>query len=371
MNACTMLKKMTAKHMFNSKMMDNPVIYIGNFTPFIHLTHSSSMTNRRTFIRNIGLGAMTAGLLPLINLRMKAQPNIPSAFDGPLVVSTWNHGLAANEAAWKALSEGLSVLDAVENGVKVSEADPGVTSVGYGGFPDADGNVTLDACIMGPDGRAGSVTYLKEIMHAVSVARMVMEKTPHVILSGDGALKFALDQGFSKANLLTDEMKNEWERWKASGARFAPHGNWENHDTIGMIALDTQGDLAGACTTSGMAFKHPGRVGDSPIIGAGLFVDNEIGAATATGEGEAILKTLGSFLIVELMRQGMAPQQACEAALRRLMSKVNVHDQMQIGYIALHKSGAVGAFSLRPGFQYAVRSNKGSELIDAPYILEW
>jgi isoaspartyl peptidase/L-asparaginase-like protein (Ntn-hydrolase superfamily) len=329
------------------------------------------MTNRRSFIRKAGLGALATGLLPGLNFGIKAQADAQPSLGFPLIVSTWNHGLEANEAAWKALSEGLSVLDAVEYGVRVSEADPGVSSVGYGGYPDAEGNVTLDACIMGPDGRAGSVTYLKEIMHAVSVARLVMEKTPHVILSGDGAQKFAVQQGFTKTNLLTDGMRHEWEQWKASGARYAPHGNWENHDTIGLLAMDASGDIAGACTTSGMAFKHPGRVGDSPIIGAGLFVDNEIGAATATGEGEAILKTLGSFLVVENMRHGMGPQEACEAALRRLMEKVKVHDQMQIGYIALHKSGVIGAYSLRPGFQYAVHSPDGPSLLDAPYILEW
>jgi N4-(beta-N-acetylglucosaminyl)-L-asparaginase len=329
------------------------------------------MTDRRSFIRKAGLGALATGFLTGMDLQLKAHQPSRANSELPLVISTWNHGLAANEAAWKTLSEGLSVLDAVESGVRVSEADPGVSSVGYGGYPDAEGNVTLDACIMGPDGRAGSVTYLKEIMHAVSVARMVMERTPHVILSGDGAQKFALQQGFTKTILLTDDMRHEWEKWKASGARYAPHGNWENHDTIGLLALDIQGDMAGACTTSGMAFKHPGRVGDSPIIGAGLFVDNEIGAATATGEGEAILKTLGSFLIVELMRNGLGPAEACEAALRRLMEKVKVHNRMQIGYIALHKSGEIGAFALRPGFQYAVHNAKGPSLLDAPYILEW
>jgi L-asparaginase/N4-(beta-N-acetylglucosaminyl)-L-asparaginase len=282
----------------------------------------------------------------------------------PIILSTWNHGLAANKKAMGVMIKGGSVLDAVEQGVRVSEADPKVQSVGFGGFPDASGEVTLDACIMGPDGRAGSVACLKEIMHPISVARKVMEKTPHVMLVGDGAQKFALDQGFEKTNLLTPEMNDNYAAWKASGASYAPHANWENHDTIGLIAIDINGDLAGACTTSGMAFKHPGRVGDSPIIGAGLFVDNEVGAATATGEGEAVMKTLGSFLIVELMRQGYSPQQACELAVRRIVAKIKVHPHFQIGYIALNKSGEVGAYAYAPGFQYAFSNRNETRLVD-------
>jgi isoaspartyl peptidase/L-asparaginase-like protein (Ntn-hydrolase superfamily) len=255
-------------------------------------------------------------------------------------------------------------LDAVEQGVRISEADPKVESVGYGGFPDASGEVTLDACIMDANGNAGSVAYLKEILHPISVARKVMEQTPHVMLVGEGALQFALDQGFERTNLLTPKMKTNYEKWKASGERYAPHANWENHDTIGMIAIDGKGDMAGACTTSGMAFKHPGRVGDSPVIGAGLFVDNEVGAATATGEGEAVMKTLGSFLIVELMRQGFSPQQACEQAVRRIVAKMKVHDSFQIGYIALNKAGEVGAYAYASGFQYAFANREKTALID-------
>jgi N4-(beta-N-acetylglucosaminyl)-L-asparaginase len=263
------------------------------------------------------------------------------------------------------------VLDAVEQGVKVSEADPEVNSVGYGGYPDANGDVTLDACIMGPDGNAGSVCCLQHIMHPISVARLVMEKTPHLMLSGEGALKFALDQGFSKQNLLSEEAQEAWERWKASGARYAPKANWENHDTIGLLAIDSNGDIAGACTTSGMAFKHPGRVGDSPIIGAGLFMDNNIGAATATGEGEIIMKTLGSFLIVELMRNGMSPADACKHAVERSLNSTLMHPQLQLGYIALDKKGRVGAYALRPGFQYAIARGGENSLVDVPYLIDW
>lgn len=288
-----------------------------------------------------------------------------------MVISTWSHGLAANEAAAAVLAENGKALDAVEKGVMVPEADPNVTSVGLGGLPDADGNVTLDACIMAPNGKAGSVTYLQHILHPISVARMVMEKTPHVILSGEGALKFALDNGFEKTSLLTENAKAQWEKWKASGARYAPQANWENHDTIGLIAIDNVGDIAGACTTSGMAFKHPGRVGDSPIIGAGLFVDNKVGAATATGEGEVVLRTLGSFLIVELMRNGMSPQLACEKAITRLAESVHVHKNMQVGYIAINKAGEIGAFALRSGFQYALYQNGENQLLNAGFLLPW
>lgn len=332
------------------------------------------MANRRSFIKQ-SIMVSIASLLPFkftkANVNEPTTGIIPAASGQPMVISTWSHGLAANEAAARIIDAGGKALDAVEKGVHVPEADPETMSVGLGGLPDSEGNVTLDACIMAPSGNAGSVMYLQHILHPVSVARKVMENTPHVILSGEGALKFALDNGFEKTNLLTDKAKAEWEKWKASGAHYAPNANWENHDTIGLLALDASGDLAGACTTSGMAFKHPGRVGDSPVIGAGLFVDNKIGAATATGEGEAVLKTLGSFLIVEFMRNGMHPQQACEAAIQRLTEAVKVHDNMQVGYLAINKAGEIGAFALRKGFQYAVYQNGLHKLIDAGFLFEW
>ena len=331
------------------------------------------MGNRRTFILQSFFGAMATGL----GCRYGYATHVfghqvvgdiqPVA--GPLVVSTWNHGLAANEAAWRVIMEKGKALDAVEKGVNVSEADPAITSVGYGGMPDADGKVTLDACIMGPDGKAGSVGCLEHILHPISVARKVMERTPHVMLTGKGALQFALDQGFEKTSLLTPEAKEAYRLWKKSGASYAPMANWENHDTIGLLALDVEGDLAGACTTSGMAFKHPGRIGDSPIIGAGLFVDNTVGAATATGEGEVVMRTLGSFLIVELMRNGLSPQQACEKGIQRLTDTVKIHPQMQVGYIAVSKTGEVGAYALRPGFQYALQTSEGNRLIDVSSLL--
>lgn len=288
----------------------------------------------------------------------------PAAGVRPVVLSTWRHGLDANAAAWKILSTGGAALDAVEAGVRVSEADPKVTSVGYGGLPDREGNVTLDACIMDERGRCGSVAYLQQIKHPISVARRVMEKTPHVMLVGDGAQKFALAEGFPKENLLTEESKREWEKWKAEHPEFKPKINVENHDTIGLVAIDSRGNLSGACTTSGLAYKMPGRVGDSPIIGAGLYVDNDIGAATATGMGEAVIRAVGSFLVVELMRQGHSPADACRLATERVIAKSANWRELQVGFIALDKRGRVGGYCIQPGFDYAVyTSANGNQLI--------
>lgn len=288
----------------------------------------------------------------------------------PLVISTWKHGLPANEAAWKVLARGGHSLDAVEAGVRVSESDPNVITVGKGGIPDASGKVTLDACIMDEKGRAGSVTYLEHIVHPVSVARLVMEKTPHVMLSGKGALKFALDNGFKKEKLLTKERKAAWKKWKKEQGKFTTQINIENvtednHDTIGMLAIDKDGRISGACTTSGMGYKMSGRVGDSPIIGAGLFVDGEIGGAVATGSGELVMKTLGTFLVVELMRNGMSPSRACEEAVKRIAKKIPDYKQHQIGYIALNILGEYGSFCIRPGFNFAVKTEDRTELEDA------
>ncbi len=288
----------------------------------------------------------------------------------PLVLSTWNFGVAANEAAWKILSVGGRALDAVEAGVKVPEADPKVTSVGLGGLPDRDGFVTLDSCIMDEHGQAGSVCCLEHIVHPVSVARMVMEKTPHVILVGEGALKFALDNGFKKENLLTPESEAAWKEWLKT-SKYAPVINFENHDTIGMIAMDANGNLSGACTTSGLAYKMHGRVGDSPIIGAGLFVDNEIGAATATGHGEFVIKTAGSAMVVEIMRQGISPVDACKEVVNRVAKKYpeKVKD-IQVAFIAINKAGEYGGYGLHKGFNYAHYNTEGFALTDAAYFTE-
>lgn len=291
----------------------------------------------------------------------------------PLVISTWNHGLPANEAAWKILSTGGSALDAVEKGVMVAEADPEETSVGYGGFPDREGNVTLDACIMDSHNNAGSVACLKNIKHPISVARLVMEKTPHVMLVGDGAKQFALSQGFTEENLLTEKSKKAYEKWLKT-SQYKPIINIENHDTISMLALDESGNLSGACTTSGMAWKMAGRVGDSPIIGAGLFLDNEVGAAAATGLGEAVIRTAGSAMVVELMRHGKTPQEACEIVTKRiydLYKNSSDLEHLQVGFIALNKRGEIGAFCVRKGFNYALQSkNQENKLFDAGFMME-
>ncbi|MDG2170732.1 MAG: N(4)-(beta-N-acetylglucosaminyl)-L-asparaginase, partial [Opitutales bacterium] len=240
----------------------------------------------------------------------------------PVVVSTWKFGMQANEAAWEVLSKGGRALDAVETGVRVTEADPNNASVGIGGTPDEQGNVTLDACIMDETGDCGSVAFLQNILHPISVARKVMEETRHVMLVGKGAEEFAYEQGFEKTDLLTAKAEARWKKWREENEEGKKQEiNAENHDTIGMIALDKDGNLSGACTTSGAGFKIHGRVGDSPIIGAGMFVDNEVGGAVATGWGEAVIRISGSHLVVELMRQGHSPTEACRLAVERLISK--------------------------------------------------
>lgn len=290
----------------------------------------------------------------------------------PLVISTWKFGTKANNEAWKLLSNKGTALDAVEAGVKIIEADPKEQSVGYGGRPDREGKVTLDACIMDHKANIGAVLCMEHIVHAVSVARAVMEHTPHVMLSGQGALDFALSRGFEAIDLLTPESKAEYEKWLRKG-EYKPKVNIENHDTIGMLTLDEQGNLAGACTTSGMAYKMHGRIGDSPIIGAGLYVDNEVGAATATGHGEEVVRVVGSFLVVELMRGGMTPQAACEEAVKRIEKKFKTRgvsfDDTQIGFIAINTHGEYGAFCLRPGFNFAVKSAQEEQLIDAKALI--
>ena len=281
---------------------------------------------------------------------------------GSLVIATWKN-LAATEAAMQSLRNGGTALDAVEAGARVPEADPDDTSVGYGGFPDRDGFVTLDACVMDHNGNAGSVTYLQNIMHPVSVARKVMENTPHVMLSGDGALQFALSQGFKKENLLTDKAKKAWEEWKKIN-NYKPVIGEKNHDTIGILALDEKNNISGACTTSGWAFKMHGRVGDSPVLGAGMYVDNEVGGACATGLGEFVLKTLGSFLCVELMRNGRTPQEAVEEAIHRIVEKYPYKD-LQVGYVAINKNGDHGAYSVQKGFQYSLCRKSENSFFDS------
>ncbi len=285
----------------------------------------------------------------------------------PMVIATWDVP-NATARAWEILKSSGSSLDAVEQGVMVEEADVTNQSVGKGGRPDRDGNVTLDACIMNKDGNCGSVVYLQNIEHPISVARKVMEETPHVMLAGKGAEQFAYAMGFKPADLLTEKSRQEWLAWKET-SKYQPVINIENHDTIGMLALDAQGNIAGACTTSGMAYKMAGRVGDSPIIGAGLYVDNEVGGATATGLGEEVVRTVGSFLIVELMRQGRTPQEACEEGVRRIIAKNKSYKDFQVGFIAVNKKGETGGYCIHPGFSYRIYNADGHKnIVSSAYI---
>lgn len=301
--------------------------------------------------------------------RHKKNPHSKPGF--PIIIATWSPNLKATEVAWRTLKNGGTALDAVEAGARVPEADPADTSVGYGGLPDRDGKVTLDACIMDANGNAGSVTFLQGIKHPVSVARKVMEKTPHVMLSGEGALQFALEQGFEVENLLTEAARKAWEKWCIS-SKYEPKVDVNQHDTIGILAIDKNGDIAGACTTSGMAYKMHGRVGDSPVIGAGMYVDNAVGGACATGHGELMLKTLGAFLIVELMRQGHSPQSACEEAIARIVARYGgkLPKGAQVGYLAIDKNGAHGAFALTYGFDYALYQADENRALESEFAIE-
>ncbi|MEL7160919.1 MAG: N(4)-(beta-N-acetylglucosaminyl)-L-asparaginase [Bacteroidota bacterium] len=307
------------------------------------------MPSRRHFLRTLPVTAAA----PLLTA---CATDAAGATVRPVVISTWRHGQAANAKSWEVLEQGGTALDAAEAGVMVTEADPEVHTVGIGSFPDRDGIVTLDACIMNSAGDCGSVAALQDILHPISVARMVMEKTPHVMLVGQGAKDFALAQGMLETDLLTDFGREALAKWRTKNPDYLPPINVENHDTIGLLTLDKNGDLAGACTTSGASFKYHGRVGDSPLIGAGLYVDNEIGGATATGWGEAVIRACGCFLVVELMRQGHSPTEACRLAVERVISKNPDWRDIQVGFIALSKSGETGSYCIQSGFDYAVQT---------------
>ena len=342
------------------------------------------MLDRRKFLQ---LSALTA---PLISF--KNPGNFSAGLAKPIVISTWKQNVKANAAAWKILGANGRALDAVEAGVKIPEADPEDNSVGYGGLPDRDGKVTLDACIMDELANIGAVMALEYILHPISVARLVMEKTPHVQLVGDGALQFALANGFEKTNLLTPESEKKWRDWLKTSKydpmvtpgmieeqdkkTFNNENSYQwpvailNHDTIGMVAMDVKSNISGACTTSGLAFKMHGRVGDSPIIGAGLFVDNEIGAATSTGVGEEVVRICGSHTVVELIRHGYSPEMACKKAVERITKlRGGKAKNLQVGFLALNKKGQFGGYSIQKGFTYCVQTNDGgSQVFEAKYI---
>ncbi|WP_456423261.1 isoaspartyl peptidase/L-asparaginase family protein [Lutibacter sp.] len=326
------------------------------------------MKTRRDFIKLSALGS--AAVLTNSCLASEKENNKKKTSQNkitkPIVISTWNHGVEANASAWKILNKGGTSLNAVEAGVRVTESDPNNSSVGIGGLPDRDGFVTLDACIMNHENECGAVAFLQDIENPISVARKVMEDTKHVLLVGEGAKQFAIEKGFKETNLLTEKSKVAWEKWKEQ-SKYQPVINSENHDTIGMLALDEKGNLSGACTTSGMAYKLHGRVGDSPIIGAGLFVDNEVGAACATGMGEAVIRIAGSAIVVELMRNGLSPYEACKEAVNRIVKKHKDLTNLQVGFLALNNHGEHGGYSVYKGFNYALQTNTQNEMIDTKF----
>ena len=343
------------------------------------------MQSRRNFIRWSALS------LPLLSISKAFSKNLNNTVTKPIVVSTWDSGLPVNAVAWKVLKQPTGrALDAVEAGARSIE-DTINCCVGIGGNPDRDGKVTLDACIMDDKFNCGSVMALEHIKHPISVARKVMENTPHVQLVGDGALQFALASGFQKEpDVLSADADKAYKQWlkkseykpvinieqqqsqgqKTKGGPFAPNffdDGTPNHDTMGTIAMDASGNLSGACTTSGMAFKMHGRVGDSPIIGSGLYVDNEVGAATGSGQGEEVIRVAGTFLIVEMMRMGKSPEEACKIAIDRIVkiNPVKAKD-FQVGFIAINKQGEYGAYSIHHGFNFSVtHSDDGGKVFMA------
>ena len=288
----------------------------------------------------------------------------PATF--PIVISTWPFGMAANAAAWNVLSAGGSSLDAVEAGITHCELDPGVDSVGFGGLPDSSGEVTLDASIVDHTGRCGAVACLHRVKNAIRVARMVMEQTPHVLLVGEPATRFALDNGLPQTNLLTPQAARKYDNWRLR----CESQELNDHDTIGMLAIDAAGRMAGGCSTSGLAFKLPGRVGDSPIIGAGLYLMPGVGAAAATGRGEEMMKVCASFSIVEQMRRGLGPREAIAHVLGEILSRHRGKPDADVSFIALRQDGAYAGLTLRPktNFRYAVITPTEKKLINAAAI---
>ena len=327
--------------------------------------------SRRRFLKNLGLASAGLAIKPITTTAQTTAKSLPIK-DSPLVISTWIHGMEANAGAWSVLENGGAALDAVQKGVAVTESDMTNRSVGLAGRPDRDGHVTLDACIMDHDSRCGSVAFLEDIQHPIDVARAIMDNTPHVMLVGEGAQKWALENGFSKVDFEVPipEVQKDYENWLIT-SEYKTGVNVENHDTIGMLALDASGRMAGACTTSGMAYKIRGRVGDSPIIGAGLFIDGDVGGATATGVGEAMIRTAGASAVVESMRRGASPEEACYDIVQRILKRHPGVEGMQVGFLAMNMQGEYGGYSVYNGFNYALRSKDRNEMVDAKYMRTW
>jgi N4-(beta-N-acetylglucosaminyl)-L-asparaginase len=311
--------------------------------------------SRRKFVRGTALGLAAGAASAGAQL-------VPEKGEVPLIVSTWPFGKPANDAALKILLAGGSVLDAVERGIWVTEGDSSNKSVGLAGTPNAAGFAQLDACIMfGPGHKAGSVAALEGIRHPISAARLVMEKTPHVMLAGEGARLFALAQGLESVPGDNRKLYEKWRKQKAAEPSRKP----ANHDTIALLALGEDGIIAGGCSTSGLANKLPGRVGDSPIIGSGLYVDNDVGAAGATGIGENVMRYCGTFMVVELMRQGLHPQEAVEKTVRRIVQSER-REGLNVNLIALDKYGRHGAAGTADRFKYSVATSGKSLVMDNP-----
>ena len=324
---------------------------------------------RRSFLGKTLIGSLATLIVPKA-LSASNKPNFSEVIKnekGPISICTWNF-VKANAAAGKALESDLDALSSAIKAAEVEELNDKNTTVGYGGAPDREGNVTLDACVMDHKGDCGSVVAVQNIVHVAALARDVMEKTPHVMLAAEGAESFAKSLGYKQTNLLTEESKESWLEW-SKNSKYKPIINIENHDTIGVLCMDKKGNIAGACSTSGLSYKMKGRVGDSPIIGSGLYVDNEIGGAVATGMGEEIVKTVGSFLIVELMRQGKSPQQACEEGVKRIMKKNKGRKDFQIGFLAINKQGETGGYCVHQGFTYSqyTRTGQTENLVESFY----
>lgn len=338
------------------------------------------MLNRRKFLQ---LSALATPLVTVKNCFAQTKKVAK-----PIVVSTWGDGKEVNREAWEILSTKGRSLDAVEAGAKYIEGTLNCC-IGLGGYPDRDGIVTLDSCIMDEHANCGAVAAMERIRHPVSVARKIMETTPHVLLAGDGAQQFALENGFElEPAVLSLPAKIAYEEWlkkseykpeinienKKHNGPFAPpffEDGSPNHDTMGLVALDSFGNMSGAVTTSGMAFKIHGRVGDSPIIGAGLFVDNEVGAATSSGVGEEVMRICGTHLVVEYMRQGYSPEIACRKAVERIMNRDKEKAKsIQVAFLALNKYGEYGAYAIQKGFVFAVKSNGEEKIIPAKYFYD-
>lgn len=334
--------------------------------------------NRKNFLRNslLATALAGAGVNAFAGNGKKKEPEKehkknPNSTPGfPMIISTWKHGELANLAAWRTLNAGGNALDAAEQGVWAVEADKNNTSVGLGGYPDRDGFVTLDASIMRDDGMAGCVAFVQGIEHPITLARKVMEDTPHVLLVGKGAELFAKQEGIEQLpNTMTEQVKMAWKDWLKQ-QDYHPVINFENHDTIGMLVLDATGKMAGSCTTSGLAWKMHGRVGDSPIIGAGLFLDNEVGAATCTGLGETVLRTLASHTAVEEMRRGASPQEACEEAINRIIKKHKNYEEFQVAILAINKAGEHGSYAIQKGFNYALYQHDKNVMFDSESFIK-